>query len=235
MADSNTLTPRAPAAAFSTDPRHRPWLLPSNRKLRNLDSISLRNVSLGTTTTTDAASPQQQRHRAGSSGGVRGTTDDDALLQSHHSPAKLVALREEQKSSLGHSRSSTDLRTLAEDAVLVGDEEDSAARANGSPRSSKRSATRPYSTASASPRRPEIRRMRRRSTLEWGSSSSPAKRQQRWEEVMQDRLADMFFSLHVSGVEGWYGREDRVISGALKLIVSIWQNRSMCRKWSRRL
>jgi hypothetical protein len=56
--------------------------------------------------------------------------------------------------------------------------------------------------AVASPtKRPELSRMRRRSTIEW-AMATPQKRQQRLEAVTKDRMADVFFSLHVKDVEG---------------------------------
>lgn len=51
--------------------------------------------------------------------------------------------------------------------------------------------------------RPAIKRLRRRSTLEW-ANATPQRRQERWENVTMERLADsVFFSLHVRGFEGW--------------------------------
>jgi len=44
-------------------------------------------------------------------------------------------------------------------------------------------------------------RLRRRSTLEW-ANASPQRRQEKLESVIEERLADVFFSLHVGGVEG---------------------------------
>ncbi|KAF2863263.1 hypothetical protein K470DRAFT_194944, partial [Piedraia hortae CBS 480.64] len=70
-----------------------PWLLPSNRKLRNVVSISLRNHSLTTVL------PRRARGK---------TIDDDAVPQMLQSPTKLAVLKEH--STIGHSRSSSDLR-----------------------------------------------------------------------------------------------------------------------------
>ncbi|KAI9810296.1 MAG: hypothetical protein M1827_006346 [Pycnora praestabilis] len=71
--------------------RDRPWLLPSNRKLRHLQGISLRNLEL--------AIPSSR---------TRGKTfDDESLPQSWKSPMKLLAQRENK---LEHSRSSGDLK-----------------------------------------------------------------------------------------------------------------------------
>lgn len=173
------------AMGLPSNPRDRPRLLPTNRKLRNLVSISLRNV-----TSASPDSPKGQRVK---------TNDDDALPQSLRSPSKIVALREQK--SLGHSRSSTDLRSLSEDAVVEGAESiDDTAIANGSPKANKQR-QRPNTTATTSPKRPDLRRMRRRSTLEW-ASSTPTKRQQRLEDVVSEHLVDTFFTLHVPGLEG---------------------------------
>ncbi|KAI9878209.1 MAG: hypothetical protein M1830_001553 [Pleopsidium flavum] len=73
--------------------RDRPWLLPSNRKLRHLQGICLRNLTL--------SQPQTR---------LRGKTiDDESLPNAFKSPAKLLAQRETHK--LEHSRSSNDLKS----------------------------------------------------------------------------------------------------------------------------
>ncbi|CAL8574165.1 hypothetical protein XPA_000135 [Xanthoria parietina] len=73
--------------------RDRPWLLPSNRKIRHLEGISLRNLSLSR----PSAQVQQSK-----------TADDEALPTSLITPTKALSLRERK---LEHSRSSNDLRT----------------------------------------------------------------------------------------------------------------------------
>lgn len=148
--------------------------MPQNRKLRNVQSISIRNVSL------EQAPPTRRRTK---------TIDDDAVPQSLKSPAKMVALREHRE--LEHSRSSTDLRSAA--ATEAGAE-----GAQGNPvQVRERLADR----AQRTPPRPSLR-MRRRSTLEW-ANSTPQGRQEKLEKVTGERMADVFFSLHVPGVEGW--------------------------------
>ena len=177
--------PARPAAQPDgfTNRRDRPWLLPYNRKLRNLVSISLRNLDL-------------QRYSTRRSRGK--TIDDDALPQTLKSPAKLVALREQK--TLGHSRSFTDLRGVPEDAVTdergeIG--EGALVHANGSPKGKQKANGSPKT-----PQRPPFARMRRRSTLEW-ANASPQSRQEKLENVTAERMADIFFSLHVEGVKGW--------------------------------
>ena len=157
----------------------------TNRKLRNLTSISLRNLSFTPTST-----PRKRGK----------TIDDDALPQTLQSPAKLVALREQR--ALEHSRSSEDLKALSrEDATA--DALDGAAVEDGSPLKEKRGMlTGSGNLSAASPRRPELRR-RRRSTLEW-ANATPQRRQERLENVTKERMMDVFFSLHIEGVEGWY-------------------------------
>ncbi|KAK3697858.1 hypothetical protein LTR37_017249 [Vermiconidia calcicola] len=138
-------------------------LLPSNRaKLRNLTSLSLRNLSL---------EPNGRQRR-------KTIVDDDAVPQTLKSPAKMVALREGRNMRLEHSRSSGDLRT-------VGEEENAA----GSPTKNR-----------AVKERPKIGRMRRRSTLEW-NNATPQRRQERLERVTEERMMDVFYSLHVGGIE----------------------------------
>lgn len=39
--------------------------------------------------------------------------------------------------------------------------------------------------------------------MEW-AGSSPQQRQKKLEDVSATRMADVFFSLHVAGVKGWY-------------------------------
>lgn len=176
MASSHPIS--APAnIATSSNPRDRPWLLPSNRKLRNVISISLRNLNVESTSST---------RRRGK------TIDDDALPQTLRSPAKIVAQREHR--ALEHSRSSSDLRAVAEEAVI--DEDDVTHQANGSPIKASKT-----HGGGHTPKRPSIGRMRRRSTLEW-ANATPQRRQERLESVTAERMADVFFSLHAQGVEG---------------------------------
>ncbi|SMR47365.1 unnamed protein product [Zymoseptoria tritici ST99CH_3D1] len=160
----------------------RPWLLPYNHKLRNLLSLSLRNLSLD---------PKLATRSRGK------TIDDDALPQTLNSPAKLVALREQQ--TIGHSRSSTDLRADSAHASPEGSEVFEEAEHNASI-SGARQKQRPKSMAVTSPtKRPELGRTKRRSTMEW-ATATPQKRQQRLEAVTRGRMADVFFSLHVDGI-----------------------------------
>ena len=51
------------------------------------------------------------------------------------------------------------------------------------------------------PPRPRMAKMRRRSTLEW-VNATPQRRQEKLENVAAERMADVFFSLHVEGVKG---------------------------------
>ncbi|KAK4539963.1 hypothetical protein LTR36_009933 [Oleoguttula mirabilis] len=175
---------RPPAQPDASVRRDRPWLLPTNRKLRNFVSISLRNLSL--------AAPSLARSRGK-------TIDDDAVPNTLKSPAKLVALREQK--ALGQSRSSSDLRSglgkVAEDAVEDGDGEgDLSAHANARPTTPKER----VDGAPRTPQRPSMARMRRRSTLEW-ANATPQRRQEKLENVTAERMADVFFSVHVNGVE----------------------------------
>ncbi|KAI4205641.1 MAG: hypothetical protein LQ348_001146, partial [Seirophora lacunosa] len=71
--------------------RERPWLLPSNRKLRHLEGISIRNLALSRPSNL----PQAK------------AADDESLPTSLRTPTKALALREKK---LEHSRSSSDLR-----------------------------------------------------------------------------------------------------------------------------
>ncbi|KAI4105056.1 MAG: hypothetical protein L6R37_002944 [Teloschistes peruensis] len=85
--------------------RERPWLLPSNRKLRHLEGITLRNLSFSQPST-----PKQSK-----------TTDDELLPSTLKTPTKLLALREKK---LEHSRSSIDLHSSSKnERPLAGREE----------------------------------------------------------------------------------------------------------------
>ncbi|KAI9823630.1 MAG: hypothetical protein M1832_002411 [Thelocarpon impressellum] len=136
--------------------RDRPWLLPTNRKLRHLQGLSLRNLTF--------AAPASRS---------RGATDDEVLSQTWKTPAKLLALRETPK--LEHSKSSNDL-------VISGTPERREWKENGDGGSPKRP-------------RPSPGKLRRRSTLNW-TGASPDARQKRLEEVIGERMADTWFSLH---------------------------------------
>ncbi|KAK4894482.1 hypothetical protein LTR27_007368 [Elasticomyces elasticus] len=140
-----------------------------NHKLRSLVSLSLRNLSLNT--------PALHRPRTR-------TIDDEALPTTLKSPAKLVALREQKHRSLEHSRSSQNLKSVHEDAV-VDDLPNGEHEGNGRPKT---------------PQRPALGKMRRRSTLEW-ANATPQRRQEKLENVTAERMGDVFFSLHVGGVE----------------------------------
>lgn len=202
------------------------WLLPSNRKLRNIVSISLRNLSL---------IPHAQSRNRGKA------ADDEALPQTLQSPAKLVALREQK--ALGQSRSSTDLRAVAEDALVDSVTEETVERGggtgSGSPVAGKQQQQqqqrdRPKSMGNGSPRRPDSLRPRRRSTLDWGNST-PQRRQERLEEATKERVADVFFSLHVQGIDGSSPASHRRILLLLLLIYSSTQSPYTSRKPSNTL
>ncbi|KAG9889648.1 hypothetical protein KCU98_g15099, partial [Aureobasidium melanogenum] len=137
--------------------RERPWLIPSNRKLRHLQAITLRNLAL---------SHQATRPR-------RGTIDDDGLPATKKSPAKMLALREAH-SNMIHSKSSDDLRPIHESASSL----------SSSP------------TKQRTPPRPSFAKLRRRSTLEWAASTSQ-QRQRRLYDVSAQRMADLFYSMHI--------------------------------------
>jgi hypothetical protein len=73
--------------------RERPWLLPYNRKLRHLQGITIRNLTL-------TPNPSRQRTK---------TVDDEGIPSTLKSPTKSLALRESRR--LSHSRSSSDLQS----------------------------------------------------------------------------------------------------------------------------
>ncbi|KAK7608538.1 UV radiation resistance protein and autophagy-related subunit 14-domain-containing protein [Phyllosticta paracitricarpa] len=107
------------------------------------------------------------------------TIDDDAIPSTLKTPAKALAQRESRK--LEHARSSTDLR--ARDLHPIGE-----------------SADRAQDVSRDAPVRPSIIRLRRRSTMKW-SGASPLERQRKLEDVVEGRMANIFFSLHVAESE----------------------------------
>lgn len=112
------------------------------------------------------------------------------------SPAKLVALREQK--SLGHSRSSSDLRRVPEDGSY------SETEGGKEKRSTAESTTKSLDKSNGAPKtppRPSYAKLRRRSTLEW-VNASPQSRQEKLESVTAERMADVFFSLHVGDIDG---------------------------------
>ncbi|KAK0507839.1 hypothetical protein JMJ35_009728 [Cladonia borealis] len=140
--------------------RDRPWLLPSNRKLRHLQGISVRNLALS-----------RPLSRA------RGKTiDDESLPHALKTPAKVLAQRENPK--LEHSRSSNDLKS-------------SPSKVNGVSR------TEHSDSDVTAKRRPSASKLRRRSTLNW-TNAPPRVRQTKLEDVVRDRMADTWFSIHCS-------------------------------------
>lgn len=54
------------------------------------------------------------------------------------------------------------------------------------------------SDGTSTPTKPAVKRLRRRSTFDW-SNATPRIRQQKLESLVEERLVDVFFSLHVAG------------------------------------
>ncbi|KAK7192539.1 hypothetical protein DPSP01_006481 [Paraphaeosphaeria sporulosa] len=92
MAGSEREQALAHEPASPSDARERPWLLPYNRKLRHLQGITVRNLTL-------VPAPSRPRGK---------TIDDDAIPSTLKSPTKTLALRESR--GLTHSRSSSHLK-----------------------------------------------------------------------------------------------------------------------------
>ncbi|KAI9736129.1 MAG: hypothetical protein M1834_001013 [Cirrosporium novae-zelandiae] len=91
---TNNRTNVAQYSEFPTRVHGRPYLLSSNRKLRHLQGISIRNITLTPT----------------SGGRSRGRTiDDESLPTSLRSPAKILSQHDTKK--LEHSHSYTDLKS----------------------------------------------------------------------------------------------------------------------------
>ncbi|KAL8931854.1 MAG: hypothetical protein Q9211_006690, partial [Gyalolechia sp. 1 TL-2023] len=81
--------------------RERPWLLPSNRRLRHLEGISLRNLTL--------SRPIKSLQTK--------TIDDESLPNAFRTTTKSLALREKK---LEHSRSSSDLYSSPQGRNILG-------------------------------------------------------------------------------------------------------------------
>jgi hypothetical protein len=109
--------------------------------------------------------------------------DDEALPYALKSPAKTLAIREHKQ--LEHSRSQTNLRPIKESEDGVSTKGEDTAVTDGGIKT---------------PTRPGIGRLRRRSTLEW-VHASPLARQKKLEDIISTRMVDVFFSLHVPGLE----------------------------------
>jgi len=109
------------------------------------------------------------------------TIDDEALPLSLKSPAKLLALSE--KTQLAQSRSYTDLKT----------------HSTTTNETSSDLGTSVTDGHINHPQRPSKSQLRRRSTLNW--DTSPKQRQRNLQDAIARRTADVFFTLHVSGVE----------------------------------
>ena len=152
-----------------------------NRKLRHLQGIAIRNLTLS-----PAPTPTRSRGK---------TFDDDAIPSALKSPTKTLALRE--SAALTYSRSSTDLKSTGHDEENAAEDEgrdrfDGNASGNGNGSLHK-------PTSPTLPVRP-AKGMRRRSTLEW-ANASPLSRQKKLEDITAGRMADTFFTLHMEGQE----------------------------------
>lgn len=101
------------------------------------------------------------------------TSDDESLPNAFRSPKQLLALRESQ--ALEHSRSSDDLKSV--------------------PKSNGLSKEGDSDIAPKIQERPQIGKLKRRSTLDW-TNSLPRARQKKLEGVTRSRMADTWFSLH---------------------------------------
>ncbi|BDD54916.1 hypothetical protein MPDQ_002230 [Monascus purpureus] len=77
--------------------RDRPWLLASNRKLRHLHGVSVRNVVVVNSSSSSSSSTRPRGK----------TIDDDEIPNTLQSPSKILSLSE--KHAVHHSRSYTDL------------------------------------------------------------------------------------------------------------------------------
>jgi hypothetical protein len=115
MAGHSQEQPAVDPPASPPPMRERPWLLPYNRKLRHLQGITIRNLTL-------APGPSRPRTK---------TVDDEGVPSSLKSPTKALALRESR--GLSHSRSSSDLNAS----------EDTVRRGNGEPSSPSKAGARP--------------------------------------------------------------------------------------------
>jgi hypothetical protein len=116
----------------------------------------------------------------------RGNTVDDAALPTAlRSPAKVLA--QQERLQLEHSRSITDFKAIA-------------ASEHGSITKAK-DKDKPDAQSDVAPGKgPPLRRLRRRSTLDWQNASSQY-RQKKLEDVVSANMAHVFFSLHVPAHE----------------------------------
>ncbi|EQL37801.1 hypothetical protein BDFG_00849 [Blastomyces dermatitidis ATCC 26199] len=143
----------------------------SNRKLRHLQGISVRNLVVNYST--------PSRHK---------TIDDDNAPNALRSPAKQLAMHEhESRSSIHQSRSFTDLKRSGQLPST------SAAATTASPFGT-------TGSDNEKERNRDIQIHRRRNTLPW-AGAAPFIRQHRLENIAGNRMADSWFSLHCAGMD----------------------------------
>ncbi|PGH03565.1 hypothetical protein GX51_03991 [Blastomyces parvus] len=147
----------------------------SNRKLRHLQGISVRNLVVNYST------PSRRK-----------TIDDDNAPNALQSPAKRLAMHEhESRSSIHQSRSFTDLKRSGQLSSS------SAAAATTT------ATTSPFGTTGSeneTEQKRDIQAHRRRSTLPW-AGAAPFIRQHRLENIASNRMANSWFSLHCAGMD----------------------------------
>ncbi|OJD13157.1 hypothetical protein AJ78_06360 [Emergomyces pasteurianus Ep9510] len=170
---TDDLVQRLEQLSTADSQRRKPWF--SNRKLRHLQGISVRNLVVRV--------PNNIKNDINYNTRSRGRTiDDDNAPNALQSPAKQLAMHE-SRSLIHQSRSFTDLKR--------GDEFPSAGAATTS-----------FATASENERerRRDAQIIRRRSTLPW-AGANPFIRQHRLEDIAGNRMADSWFSLHCAGID----------------------------------
>ncbi|EDN05878.1 UV radiation resistance protein [Histoplasma capsulatum] len=166
---ADDLVPRLEQLSASDSRRQKPWF--SNRKLRHLQGISLRNLTVNPNTPSS-----------------RKTIDDDSVPNALQSPTKLLAMRE-LPSPIPQSRSFTDLKRR--DQFSSADA--TAAAAAASPLGTSGS-------ENQKEQKNKAQILRRRSTLRW-AGASPFIRQHRLEDIAGNRMANSWFSLHCAGMD----------------------------------
>ncbi|PGH32787.1 hypothetical protein GX50_04388 [[Emmonsia] crescens] len=169
---TDDLVQRLEQLSTADSQRRKPWF--SNRKLRHLQGISVRNLVV--------KSPNNNNNNNYNSRSRGKTIDDDNAPNALQSPAKLLAMHE-SRSSIHQSRSFVDLK-LTHQFPTAGAAAASFATGSENEKERKR----------------DTQINRRRSTLPW-AGASPFIRQHRLEHIAGNRMADSWFSLHCADID----------------------------------
>ncbi|OAX85482.1 hypothetical protein ACJ72_00114, partial [Emergomyces africanus] len=177
-ASTDDLVQRLEQLSTADSQRRKPCF--SNRKLRHLQGISVRNLVVNVPNNNNN---NNNNDNINSNARSRGKTiDDDNAPNALQSPSKQLALHE-SRSSIHQSRSFTNLK-----------------RGDQFPSTGATALAFATGSENEMERRRDTQINRRRSTLPW-AGTSPFIRQHRLENIAGNRMADSWFSLHCAGID----------------------------------